>query len=191
MRTLCWLTAALLAASLPAAAIGVEVEVAPGAVGGITDDGGAGGGFALTGRLGVQTDWLTPSLVGFLAPFGPDVMRHGLQPGGFRGWAVLAELRAHNPGDNQVSIGGGVGWGLMDRTQMTDGDFESYQGVAAPYVEVVAGYRHQGSWWRVGADLTIHFFNRVTYVSDVGAGYRGRMVAFGLSLTLGFKAADI
>lgn len=188
MRASIGCATALLLLSLPAAATSLELEAAPGIA--IGDDQLAGKGFALTGRLGVQTDWVTPSLAVFFAPFGADRISHSRQDGAFEAWAVLAELRFHNPGANQFSAGVGLGVGRLVTTQLENGDFERFQGTEAPYVELVAGYRHQGDSYRIGVDATLHFFNRVDFYSDVSPGHRGQLLAFGLTVTLGCKLLD-
>jgi hypothetical protein len=181
MRTSLILTALLVPVAAHAA--GLEVELAPGAA--LSND-SAEWAPSLRGRVGLELGVLTPSLVVFGTPTSaPPSISHEHQQGGLQAWGAAVELRVHNQGEHQVHAGLGVGWGSLVATQAQEGDYAGYRGHAAPYVEAVTGYRYVREPFRIGIDATLHVFNRVDFISDVGAGPTDRM-SIGSSWLLGF-----
>jgi hypothetical protein len=64
------------------------------------------------------------------------------------------------------------------------GDYTGYRGKAAPYVEVVLGYRYVRDSFSAGVDGTLHVFHRVDFMSDVGGVPTG-VATIGTSWLLG------
>ena len=133
-------------------------------------------------------------------------MTHYHQDGGVDVWGVAAEVRLHTrEPQNQLAIGLGAGWGQLNALQEKNGDTEGEQGLSAPYVEGVLAYRRMlNPSLRLGVDLTVHAFNRVYLVGDLGTRFcvtppaadfgsimtcpeRRTFFMFGLALSLGFR----
>ncbi len=92
--------------------------------------------------LGVRFPWFTPSLVAFgAATSTPGLKSHFRQDGGLQAGALAAEIAVHNDGANQFSAAFGAGVGKLIVAQQSDGDYSTFAGEAAPFVEATLGYR--------------------------------------------------
>jgi hypothetical protein len=188
---------------LAAQAAGVELEIAPGYSWSTEIDASAP---VLRARLGLETSWFTPSVLGFLVLDDPGALVHQGQRGGWAGWGLAAEARFHTDGENRFVAALGAGWGQLFALQLENGDTEGYRGKPAPYVEAAVGYQWVGDKLRVGLELTLDVFNRVNLEGDLGGRFcvdsappgggnyvmvcpTGRSFPFiGLALTIGFAA---
>ena len=168
-----------IALSSAARASGVEFELAPGLLDSLTDYGTPGfgspskfGTIHFRARVGIELPLWTLSVVGIATPFGPGPTAHRLQDGGVAVRGLAAEVRLHNPDPlNQFALGLGAGWGQLLALQKADADTERHEGLPAPYVEGVLAYRRQFGPIRLGADFSVHAFNRIYLTGDLGTRF--------------------
>ena len=181
-------------------AAAVELEIAPGYAWSTDINASAP---VLRARLGIETLWFTPSIVGVAAFSDAGPLVHQGQRGGWTGWGLAAEARFHTDGEHRFVAALGAGWGQLSALQIDNGDTEGYRGKPAPYVEAAIGYQWVRDELRLGLELTLDIFNRVNLEGDLGnricvdsypvpnsyimACPTGRSFPFiGLALTLGF-----